>query len=109
MTFIQRTNNNLLFRVHRVTIFGTEISTFEPSQREEVMEIVTSWELRGRQQEALSLILRLLNCRLGGVAPDLEARIRGLSVEKLEDLGEALLDFSEVTDLVDWLDRQATP
>ncbi|MBE9226683.1 DUF4351 domain-containing protein [Phormidium sp. LEGE 05292] len=97
-------------------IFRTEISTIEPSEREEVMEIVTSWELQGleqglqqgRQQEALSLILRLINRRLGGVASDLEVRIRNLSTEKLEDLGEALLDFSEVADLVDWLDREVT-
>ncbi|XWK87679.1 MAG: DUF4351 domain-containing protein [Phormidium sp.] len=90
------------------TIFRTEISTIEPSDREDVMEIVTSWELQGRQQEALSLILRLLNRRFGGIAPDLEAKIRNLSTEKLEDLGEALLDFSEVADLVDWLDREVT-
>lgn len=91
------------------TIFRTEISTIEPSDREEFMEIVTSWELQGRQQEALSIILRQLNRRLGGVSPDLEERIRNLSTEKLEDLGEALLDFSEVSDLVDWLDREVTP
>ena len=91
------------------TIFRTDINTIEPSDREEVMEIVTSWELQGRQQEALSLILRLLNRRFGGIAPDLEAKIRNLSTEKLEDLGEALLDFSEVADLVDWLDREVTP
>jgi len=91
------------------TIFRTEISTIEPSDREEFMEIVTSWELQGRQQEALSIILRQLNRRLGGVSPDLEARIRSLSTEKLEDLGEALLDFSEVANLVNWLDREVTP
>lgn len=97
-------------------LLQAEINTIKPSTREVVMEIVTSWELRGieqgleqgRQQEA-SLILRQLNRRLGGVSPDLEARIRSLSVDKLEDLGEALLDFSEVADLVNWLDREVTP
>ena len=89
-------------------LLQAQISTIEPSAREEVMEIVTSWELQGRQQEALSLILRLLNRRLGGIAPDLEAKIRSLSVEKLEELGEALLDFSNVADLVNWLDREVT-
>ena len=94
-------------------LLQAEISTIEPSTREVVMEIVTSWELRGieqgRQREALSFVLRLLNRRLGGVSPDLEARIRSLSVEKLEELGEALLDFSNVADLVDWLENQTTP
>lgn len=98
-------------------LLQAEISTIEPSTREVVMEIVTSWELRGieqgleqgRQQEAVSLILRQLNRRFGGIAPDLEEKIRSLSVEKLEELGEALLDFSNVADLVDWLDREITP
>jgi len=95
-------------------LFQTEISTIEPSAREVVMEIVTSWMEQGleqgleqgRQREALSLILRQLNRRIGGIAPDLEAKIRSLSVDKLEELGEALLDFSNVADLVTWLDRE---
>ncbi|MCL1474823.1 Rpn family recombination-promoting nuclease/putative transposase [Argonema antarcticum] len=95
-------------------LFQTEISTIEPSAREVVMEIVTSWMEQGleqgleqgRQREALSLILRQLNRRLGGIAPDLGAKIRSLSVDKLEELGEELLDFSDVADLVTWLDRE---
>ncbi|MCL1473577.1 DUF4351 domain-containing protein [Argonema antarcticum] len=97
------------------TLFRTEINTIEPSEGEEVMEIVTSWMeqgieqglQQGRQREA-SLILRLLNRRIGGIAPNLEARIRGLSVDKLEELGEALLDFSDVADLIAWFDREVT-
>jgi hypothetical protein len=34
-------------------------------------------------------------------------KMRVLSVEQLEDLGEALLDFSETLDLVVWLERQS--
>lgn len=97
-------------------LLQTEISTIEPSAREVVMEIVTSWTQQGieqglqqgRQREALSLILRQLNRRLSGIAPDLEAKIRDLSVERLEELGEALLDFSNVDDLVNWLDTEVT-
>ena len=29
-----------------------------------------------------------------------------LSIEKLDDLAETLLDFSEVADLVNWLEQQ---
>lgn len=34
----------------------------------------------------------------------LQERIRSLSLVQLEDLGEALLDFSDVADLSAWLD-----
>jgi hypothetical protein len=33
-------------------------------------------------------------------------RIKGLSIEQLENLGEALLDFSSVADLETWLNQQ---
>ncbi|TAG60340.1 MAG: DUF4351 domain-containing protein, partial [Oscillatoriales cyanobacterium] len=32
-------------------------------------------------------------------------QIQTLSVEELEDLGEALLDFSEASDLTNWLNE----
>jgi Domain of unknown function (DUF4351) len=36
---------------------------------------------------------------------DLEAQIKSLPLVQLEELGEALLDFSQMSDLVAWLDR----
>jgi predicted transposase/invertase (TIGR01784 family) len=54
-------------------------------------------------EEGQSLILRLLTRRIGDVAPELESQIKSLSLVQIEDLGEALLDFSEPTDLKNWL------
>jgi predicted transposase YdaD len=51
------------------------------------------------------VIIRLLNRRLGEIEPLLLDRIRGLSLDKLDILAEALLDFPDVSDLVAWLDR----
>lgn len=59
----------------------------------------------GREAQT-ALILRLLRRRLGEVEPSLIAQIRRLSIEQLESLGEALLDFSEAADLVAWLREQ---
>ncbi len=67
------------------------------------MEIVTSWELRGIQKEAATMVLRLLNRRVGVLIPQLQERIQQLSTPQLEDLGEALLDFTAMTDLENWL------
>jgi Domain of unknown function (DUF4351) len=49
------------------------------------------------------LILRLLTRRFGTIAPTTETQIRSLSLSQLEALGEALLDFSQPSDLMDWL------
>mgnify|MGYP000282309324 CR=1 FL=1 len=63
--------------------------------------------LEGRKDEALSLLTRQLTRRIGSIAPETREQIQTLSVEELEDLGEALLDFSEASDLTNWLnDRQ---
>jgi hypothetical protein len=68
-------------------------------------------EQRGRQEGEQSgvlkgersLILRQLTRRLGTIAPTTESQIRSLSLVQLEALGEALLDFSQPSDLADWL------
>lgn len=87
-------------------LFQAQISTIESSQREVVMEIVTSWMEQGMQQGEVALIMRQLNRRFGGVTSEVEARIRSLSIEQLENLAEALLDFSNASDLAAWLDGQ---
>ncbi|MFB8797683.1 MAG: Rpn family recombination-promoting nuclease/putative transposase [Microcoleus sp.] len=61
--------------------------------------------LEGRKDEALSLLTRLLIRRIGSIAPETTEQIQTLSVEELEDLGEALLDFSEASDLTNWLNE----
>ena len=93
-------------------IFRTEIARFEPVEQEVVMQIVTSWmeeglqrgRLEGRLEGELALIMRQLTRRIGTVEPELHDRIRQLSLTQLEDLAEALLDFSDKGDLVVWLE-----
>jgi len=53
------------------------------------------------------LVVRQLTRRLGSLEATLLERINVLSVEATEDLGEALLDFREISDLGAWLDGQA--
>jgi predicted transposase/invertase (TIGR01784 family) len=61
--------------------------------------------LEGRKDEALSFLTRQLTRRIGPIAPETREQIQTLSVEELEDLGEALLDFSEASDLTNWLNE----
>jgi predicted transposase/invertase (TIGR01784 family) len=57
----------------------------------------------GRQEGELTFALRLITHRFGTIAPNTEAQIRSLSLTQIEELGEALLDFSQPSDLNDWL------
>lgn len=58
------------------------------------------------QKGETKVIIRQLNRRFGEIDPALINRIKMLSIEKLDDLAETLLDFSEVADLVNWLEQQ---
>jgi predicted transposase/invertase (TIGR01784 family) len=55
--------------------------------------------LKGEQ----ALVHRQLTRRIGMLTPAMQTQIQALSLAQLESLGEALLDFSQSEDLVEWL------
>lgn len=57
----------------------------------------------GRREEAANLISRLLTKRLGELSEEIRSSIAGLSLPVLEDLSEAVLDFTSLADLQAWL------
>ncbi len=61
---------------------------------------------QGKRQEAAALVLRLLTRKVGLLEPELHKRIQRLSLTRLEALGEALLDFATIDDLLRWLEQQ---
>jgi predicted transposase YdaD len=68
-------------------------------------EIRQEGQQEGRQEEGRSLVLRQLNRRVGAVSEAARSRIEALSLEQIEALAEALLDFSVVEDLMNWLEE----
>ncbi len=55
------------------------------------------------QQGEANLTLRLLARRCGELSIEQTTQIRSLPIVQLENLGDALLDFGGMADLVDWL------
>jgi hypothetical protein len=92
-------------------MFYKELDIIEPVEREEAMQIVTSWMeqgmtqglQKGLQQGEANLALRVLQRRLGLLPSFLSQVVRQLPVERLEPLGDVLLDFESAADLVGWL------
>ncbi|MFN4280846.1 DUF4351 domain-containing protein, partial [Thermosynechococcus sp.] len=91
---------------------------FTTLNREEVLRMLglTTDELKktrfyqevyaeGLQQGEAAVVLRQLRRRFGSVPNDLEERIRRLSPEQIEALAEALLDFTDLEEVSDWLNR----
>jgi len=71
----------------------------------EYLCLVPNWNApeEGRQEEASSMLQRMLSKRFGKINDRRLENINSLSLEQLEDLGEALLDFSDIADLDNWL------
>ena len=64
-------------------------------------------ERRGRRAGEGELVLRLLRRRLGPLPAARRQVIESLSLQKVEALGVALLDFRTPEDLVRWLRKNA--
>ncbi|MEH1868692.1 MAG: DUF4351 domain-containing protein [Nostoc sp.] len=56
-----------------------------------------------QQEKALSIVLRLLRRKVGTVPPAQLLKIQALDSIQLDNLAEALLDFSGLSDLEAWL------
>jgi predicted transposase YdaD len=59
----------------------------------------------GRQEGEQLLVLRLLTRRVGKVPSKTRSQVQSLSLEEVESLGEALLDFTDLDDLRQWLEQ----
>ncbi len=97
----------LRLNVQEEQVFQVEVGTLEGTEREEIMQIVTSWMEQGiatgRTEEGRLLVLRLLGRRVGPLPTNVESQVQALELPQLEALGEALLDFAQLSDLTDWL------
>ncbi len=76
-----------------------------PVMRESTMyqSILREGRVEGRSIEGKALILKQLTRKLGNLSPEVTAKVNALSLEGLETLSEALLDFTSFEDLESWL------
>jgi Domain of unknown function (DUF4351) len=103
--------NNALNLLLSYTIELEARKDTEPEERDLIMQLsplllerLEAAEQRGKLQGNKDLVLRQLSKQMRVEVPtNLADRIKALSVEQIEALGEALLDFHGVEDLVVWL------
>ena len=69
------------------------------------LEKIQVAERVGEERGEARLIVRLLTRRFGSIEVDVTAQIQRLSIAQLDDLGDALLDFTSLADLAGWLVR----
>ncbi|MEQ8996612.1 MAG: Rpn family recombination-promoting nuclease/putative transposase [Coleofasciculus sp. B1-GNL1-01] len=62
---------------------------------------------KGRLQEAIALVMRLLKKRFGDVPEAISTKVESLPLQDLENLTEEILDLNHLEDLERWLDEHS--
>jgi predicted transposase YdaD len=101
----ERLQRQLIDLIERIIVYK-----FPQKNREEIEAMFNLSDLKQTKvyQEAFTdgeanLVLLILNSRFKEISPSLIEQIRGLSIEQLENLGKALLNFGSEGDLIQWL------
>ncbi len=93
--------------------FWQEFKQFEQESR---MTYMTTGERigyergkeEGKHEQGRTLILKILQKRLGELPQQARSHIQDLSLNQLDALGDALLDFTSIADLLNWLSANVT-
>ena len=81
---------------------------FKEFEQERSMSYITTGERIGYERGQQELVLRLLQKQVGELPALVIDEIKTLSLDNLEALAEALLDFTVVDDLLNWLRTNRT-
>lgn len=73
------------------------------------MQYVTSIERRGIKKGSAEIVLRLLQRRFGPLDAAAQTHIHALPVEQIEELSDALLDFTTRAEAEAWLQQHPLP
>ncbi len=91
-------------------VFQSEVGKLETTEQEQIMQITTTWMEQGIEQGIeqgeRSLVLRQLTRRVGELPEGVRSQVELFSLYEIEALGEALLDFTNLSDLEQWLIQQ---
>ncbi len=80
-----------------------ESTMYQSILREGRAEGLEQGLIQGRTVGERALVLKQLTRKLGSLSSEVTTKISALSLEELENLAEALLDFTSVSDLESWL------
>lgn len=100
----------MMYRFENLTLREVQVMLGISLERSRAyQEIKQEGRQEGRQEglkeSALNLVMRQLTRRLGELPEEPKDTISGLSLTNLENLGEALLDFTSLQDLQSWLSQ----
>ena len=103
----RREQNNLIAATSILAGLQLGEHTIARLMRSPGMQESTMYEAILREGQAAgeqALVLKQLTRKVGNLSPELISRVSALNLDRLEALGEALLDFTSLADLESWLE-----
>ena len=97
---------SVIQRVLRMDILEESV-TYQSIKRQGLEQGLGQGLERGLEQGQRSLIIRQLESKIGQIPADTKSQINQLSFAQLEQLGEALLNFSTLSNLTHFLNGLA--
>ncbi|WYL92854.1 MAG: Rpn family recombination-promoting nuclease/putative transposase [Gloeotrichia echinulata IR180] len=96
----------MMYRFENLTLREVQVMLGISLERSRAyQEIKQEGRQEGLKESALNLVTRLLSKRFGKLPEEVKNNISGLSLTNLENLSEALLDFTSLQDLQVWLNQ----
>lgn len=88
-------------------VYNRELEKVEPKEREVVMQLINEWEEQGKVEGDLAgrrgMVLRQLRRRFNALSHEISDHVNRLSGPQIDELGEALFDFRDLTEVQSWL------
>ena len=90
--------------------FNQQITQYEQEMKMPyITSIERSGEVKGKLIQTQQIVKRQLHRRIGEIDSSLIHQVEALPIEVLEELTDALLDFSTIADFEQWLENRSKP
>ena len=103
-------NSYLRLNPAELIVYNQDMQNIAPEEKQFILEIENEWtrmgKAEGQVEGRIATVTRLLRRRFGSVPKEIEAEILNLSLERLDELADALLDFKSLSDAQAWISQK---
>jgi len=94
----------LQLSAQELDVYNRGLDAITPPEKEALMKVLNEWEEIGEVRGKIALISAQLRRRMGDIPADVHDRMKRMDSDRLQSLGEAMLDFATLDDVRAWLD-----
>ena len=90
-----------------VEVYNKEVASLNSPERTEVMAVMNEWVAEAVHKNAKLTAVRLLQRHVGSLTPEFHSAIDQLSIDDLNELALAAVDFKDIAEAQAWVAQHA--